>query len=430
LLKIVGLKQLRYNKKPYLNKNSEKINRKLKNMNSSYNVGVSNKSDTEQSQKNRIVHPLIDLTNDDVEVVNCINSYNPLKNYCELKNDVEVSFEPEEKKLKYIAENIIDNLDNSITLDLNRTKRIVSHKNQEIITTRNLNDQIKNNVKTVNNNFLTLENSIFDNTQQTTGDNISGLIETNKNSKQIRSIEHSKTESIEKHFDFTYGRNVTLDLNENLNFNIASITKKLENPKRMSIANVTKDEDKFNQLSKNSKTINNEENSVISQHKKSKKSKYNKHKIKSPKHDKYSKLHKIKYSSKIDSEVLKMSDLVTFDTQFNDEKVKYKKMDKKLVKQIMKTNKNEVRNDADKIIQLENKADNIDKNHVENASEIIENNQCGIDSIEIVFNEPCVEVKSNSNIFTKSVSLAMNVSKETHSLKPNTVQSLSNYECK
>jgi len=109
-----GLKQLRYNKKPNSNKNLEKINRKLKN--SSYNVGVSNNSDcfnnfneqniegikeflineiefnytqndmgskgctnynkvmkhvnTEQNQKNRNVPPIIDLTNNDVEVVN------------------------------------------------------------------------------------------------------------------------------------------------------------------------------------------------------------------------------------------------------------------------------------------------------------------------------------------------------------------------
>lgn len=182
---IKGLKQSRYNKKPYLNKNLEKINSKLKNMNSSYNVGISNNSDgfnnfnkqniegikefhgneikfdytqneigakgcinynkvmkhvnTEQNQKNKNVPPLTDLTNDGVEVVNYIDSYNPFKNYCELKNDIDVSLESEEKKLNYVVENIIDNFDDSITLDSSSTEKMVSQKNQEIITTHNLN---------------------------------------------------------------------------------------------------------------------------------------------------------------------------------------------------------------------------------------------------------------------------------------------------
>jgi len=473
-----GLTPIRYtNKETYLDENLRIMNKKWKNVNSSFKFGVVNDLrsaddfnihnirsgrdprvkntqndresetyidcnehlnilNTEQYKKLHVgkMIGVLDVRSDDVDVVNdteTTSTFNSVEQYHKKKKEkLRKSREDDQKKLTETVENIIVNLDDDIS-DLRCTTRTLSKKNDGIIKTHDFNDQTKNNIKKAIENILTVENPNIDNTQQN-DNNIFGLIETYQNYKQLsgRSVEL---------VDLAYEEN-SADVRTNQNVDTGMFTSKLKDLILMSTVNGDKLE-KINKPSENSEKLNtdknetnaenlilNEDHYVVDQRKISEKKS---HKHKSKKHNKtkdnnnkHSEIYKDGKSSKTDSIGITIdsafentnSELAINSGQTSDEQTNNAEMWTKLFKQQKKTDKNELISEPDVMVQRGNETpSNINKTFMKNACEVIENIQNEILSlVESINSETYVRGQSNLNNSTESATLVTDVGEKTH----------------
>lgn len=376
---------------------------------------------------------LIDLSDGDDGDVDLVNdtettkASNIFEEYLKKKNEIRKFREEEQKKLTETVDNIIVNLNEDMS-DLRCVTRKCSMKNDEMIKTHDINDQTKYNIKETNENILTVENSNVDNNTHQNVDNLVGLIGTHQNHKRLsgQTIELIDLTN-EDTADSTADQIVDIEMFISKMKDEMSTTNE-DKSEKINKASENSEELPINKNETNAENILNENHSVVDQRKtsekKSSKCKSQK-RNKSKDNYKHSETYKDRNSNKTDSSVMQIdsafennnSELEINSCQISDEQTNNAEMWTKPFKQQKKTDKNELINEPDGVVQHGNETstNSNKKKCMKNACEIIENIKNKKHSlVDSISSGIYVGVQLNPNTSTKSATSLMDVDEKIH----------------